>query len=208
LRSALWRIPAPGGVSLLAASGAHLWLNARVQVDLHAAIARAQALLDRPHLNAAAIDVASELCHFSGDLLPGWYDDWLVLERERFHCLRLQVLDRLGEQLCAHGRFGEALRVGLAAVQAEPLRETAHRLVIRSHLEQGNIAEAIRQYQFYERTLACELGAVPSRAMRSLIGSCRNSAQLRRVPAQRAVRGSLKDSQQIARRGHAELSAQ
>jgi DNA-binding SARP family transcriptional activator len=181
LRSALWRIPAPGGVSPLAASGTHLWLNAQVRVDLRTAIARAQSLLDEPGLNAAAIDVANELDHFSGDLLPGWYDDWLVMERERFHCLRLQVLDKLGEQLCAHGRWGDALQVGLAAVQAEPLRETAHRLVMRVHLEQGNIAEAIRQYRFYERTLARELGAVPSGAMRKLIGSCRDRAQLARA---------------------------
>jgi DNA-binding SARP family transcriptional activator len=178
LRSALWRTPAPGGINVLAASGTHLWLNAQIRVDLHAAIARAQILLDEPELNVAAIDVANELHHFSGDLLPGWYDDWLVMERERFHCLRLQVLDKLGEQLCAYGRLGDALRVGLAAVQAEPLRETAHRLVMRVHLEQGNIAEAIRQYQFYERTLARELGAVPSGAMRKLIGSCRDHTYL------------------------------
>src|SRR5262249_30723629 len=95
LRSALWRIPAPRGVSVLAASGTHLWLNAQVRVDLRTAIARAQRLLDQPDLNVAAIDVANELHHFSGDLLPGWYDDWLVMERERFHCLRLQVLDKL-----------------------------------------------------------------------------------------------------------------
>ena len=178
LRSALWRVPAPGGVSLLAASGTHLWLNAHVRVDLRTAIARAQSLLDEPELNGAAIDVAYELYHFSGDLLPGWYDDWLVMERERFHCLRLQVLDKLGEQLLAHGRLGDALQVGLAAVQAEPLRETAHRLVMRVHLAQGNIAEAIRQYQFYARTLARELGAVPSGPMRRLIGSCQDRTQL------------------------------
>lgn len=181
LRSALWRIPAPGGVSILAASGTHLWLDTHVQVDLRAAIARAQQLLDGAWLDLAAIDVTRELGYFSGDLLPGWYEDWLVMERERFHCLRLQVLDRLGDRLCASGRFGDALQVGLAAVQAEPLRETAHRLVIRVHLEQGNIAEAIRQYQFYERTLACELGAVPSEAMRTLIGACRNCTQLTRA---------------------------
>jgi DNA-binding SARP family transcriptional activator len=181
LRSALWRIPAPGGVSLLDASGTHLWLNAQVRVDLHTAIARAQRLLDEPELSTAAIDVTHELYHFSGDLLPGWYDDWLVMERERFHCLRLQVLDKLGEQLCACGRFGDALQVGLAAVQAEPLRETAHRLVMRVHLKQGNIAEAIRQYQFYTRTLARELGAVPSEAMCTLIGTCRDRTQLTRA---------------------------
>lgn len=181
LRSALWRIPAPGGVNILEASNTHVWLNACVQVDLHAAIARARHLLEGTQVDLAVIDVPRELCYFNGDVLPGWYDDWLVMERERFHCLRLQVLDRLGDQLCARGRFGDALQVGLAAVQAEPLRETAHRLVIRVHLEQGNIAEAIRQYKFYECTLTRELGAAPSRAMCALIGSCHDSTQLARA---------------------------
>jgi DNA-binding SARP family transcriptional activator len=178
LRSALWRVPAPGGINVLAASGTHLWLNTRVQVDLRNAIARAYRLLEDGQLVLAGIDVERELRYFSGDLLPSWYDDWLVMERERFHCLRLQVLDKLGDQLCASGRFSDALRVGLAAVQAEPLRETAHRLVVRVHLEQGNIAEAIRQYRFYERLLAHELGAAPSRAMRALVGTCLGRPQL------------------------------
>jgi hypothetical protein len=44
------------------------------------------------------------------------------------------------------GRLDDALQVGLAAAHAEPLRETAYRLVIRIDVEQGNIAQAIRQY--------------------------------------------------------------
>lgn len=181
LRSALWRMPAPGGVSFLAASDTHLWLDTRVRVDLHAAITRAHQLLESAQLDLAVIDVACELRYFSGDLLPGWYDQWLVMERERFHCLRLQVLDKLGDKLCASGRFGDALQVGLAAVHAEPLRETAHRLVVRVHLEQGNIAEAIRQYRFYERLLDRELGAAPSRAMRALVSTCLDRSQLSRA---------------------------
>jgi DNA-binding SARP family transcriptional activator len=172
LRSALWRIPAPGGVQVLAASNTHVWLNPRIEVDIRAITARARALLDGVTPDVAAIDVARELSCYGEDLLAGWYDDWVIMERERFHHLRLQALDRLGESLRACGRLDEALQVGLSAVHAEPLRETAHRLVIRIHLEQGNIAEAIRQYRMYEHMLSRELGALPSPAMRTLIGSC------------------------------------
>jgi DNA-binding SARP family transcriptional activator len=172
LRSALWRVPAPGGVQLLAASNTHVWLNPRIEVDIRAITAHARALLGGVTPDVAAIDVARELCCFGEDLLAGWYDDWVIMERERFHHLRLQALDRLGEGLRISGRLDDALQVGLAAVHAEPLRETAHRLVVRVHLEQGNIAEAIRQYRTYERMLSCELGALPSPAMRTLIDSC------------------------------------
>jgi len=174
LRSALWRIPAPHGANVLAASSTHVWLNARVRVDLHDAIARARSLLSSTQLDLDALNVARELASFGGDLLPGWYEDWLEMERERFHYLRLQVLDKFGDELCAHGRFGDALQMGLAAVQAEPLRESAHRLVIRAHLGQGNVAEAIRQYHCYERMLSDEMGVVPSAAMLALAGSCRD----------------------------------
>ncbi len=174
LRSALWRVPAPRGVNVLAASSTHVWLNTRVWVDLHCAIARARSLLSTAQVDLTALNVARELASFGGDLLPGWDEDWLVMERERFHSLRLQVLDTFGDQLCAHARFGDALQMGLAAVQAEPLRESAHRLVIRAHLGQGNVAEAIRQYQSYERMLSDELGTAPSKAMLALAGSCRD----------------------------------
>jgi DNA-binding SARP family transcriptional activator len=187
LRSALWRTPAPGGVPVLAASNTHLWLDPRVEVDFRAVTARAQALLDDASPSAEVVDVARELCCLNDDLLPGWDDDWVIMERERFHHLRLQALDRMGERLRALGRTGDALQVGLAAVHAEPLRETAHRLVIRVHLDQGNVAEAIRQYRAYERLLAQELGAVPSSVVRTLIEpylrACRETS-----PAPRSAR--------------------
>jgi DNA-binding SARP family transcriptional activator len=172
LRSALWRIPAPGGLNVLVTSGTHVWLNPRVEVDFRATTARARSLLGGINSDVAVIDVARELCSFSDDLLPEWHDDWVIMERESFHHLRLQALDQLGEQLYACGRLGEALQVGLAAVHAEPLRETAHRLVTRVHLEQGNLAEAIRQYRSYEQMLAKDLGAIPSPAMHALVRSC------------------------------------
>ena len=56
--------------------------------------------------------------------------------------------------------------------QSEPLHETAHRLVIRVHLQQGNVAEAIGRFREYKRTLATELGAAPSAAMCRLISPC------------------------------------
>jgi DNA-binding SARP family transcriptional activator len=172
LRSALWRVPAPDGVSVVSASSTHVWLNPGIEVDFRATIAKAHALFDAHTSDAAVIDVARELCSFSDDLLPGWYEDWVIMERERFRYLRLQALDQLGQQLCDRGRYPDALQIALAAIQAEPLHESAHRLVVRVHLEQGNVAEAIGRFREYERTLATELGAVPSTEMYRLVSPC------------------------------------
>jgi DNA-binding SARP family transcriptional activator len=172
LRSALWRTPSPAGIDIVVADATHLQLNPLVEVDFRATIAHAQAILDATTPAIEAIDVARELCSFGDDLLPGWYDDWLSMEREKFHHLRLQALDEVGEALFAAGRLADALQVALASVQTEPLRETSHRLAVRVHVQQGNIAEAIKQYRGYARLLADELGAAPSQAMQSLITPC------------------------------------
>lgn len=171
LRSALWRVPQPDGAPVLRASTTHLWLDARVRVDFRATIARAQQVL-HPHQGVSVIDIARELGAFGADLLLAWCDEWVIMERERFHQLRLDVLDELGTCLADDARYAEALQLGLVAVEAEPLRETAHRLITRIHLEQGNVAQAIRQYRYYEQLLARELGARPSGAMRALLEQC------------------------------------
>jgi DNA-binding SARP family transcriptional activator len=56
---------------------------------------------------------------------PDWYDDWLQMERERFRQLRLHALETLAERFVALGRHAQAIDAALAAVQVDPLRETA-----------------------------------------------------------------------------------
>jgi DNA-binding SARP family transcriptional activator len=50
----------------------------------------------------------------------------------------------------------------------EPLRETAHRVVIRAHAAEGNLVEAHRQYRRFEDLLQRELGVAPSADIRAL----------------------------------------
>src|SRR5262249_48908431 len=99
---------------------------------------------------------------FCDDLLPDWYDDWLVIERERFHQLRLRTLELICDRMTASGQFARALDVGLAAVAGEPLRESAHRALVKVHLAEGNPAEARRQFDLYRRLLNEQLGLAPS----------------------------------------------
>jgi DNA-binding SARP family transcriptional activator len=66
-------------------------------------------------------------------LFPGWYDDWVLLERERLRRLRLHALEVLADKLVREGRYGEAVQATYAAVRTEPLRESAHRAVVRVH---------------------------------------------------------------------------
>ena len=166
LRSALWRLHkvAPG---LVEVPGGALCLARGVQVDVRELTAWAQRMLD-PH--SAVDDAATPDVGLRGELLPGWYDDWVLLERERVRQLRMHALEALAEKLAAAGRYGEAVQAAYSAVVSEPLRESAHRAVVRVHLVEGNVAEAVRAYDSFRAMLAEELGVAPSSQMDRLIG--------------------------------------
>jgi DNA-binding SARP family transcriptional activator len=164
LRSALWRLNQLG-CQLIVAKGSCLAIAPGVRVDLHESTMRARQLLRNQ--DSVIDDLDDSLFH--ADLLPDWYDDWLVIERERFHQLRLRALECVCERLTALGGYAQAVEAGLAAVAAEPLRESAHRALVKVHLAEGNLAEAVRQFQFYRRILQDELGLSPSPQMVELL---------------------------------------
>jgi DNA-binding SARP family transcriptional activator len=164
LRSVLWRLHR-SGLGVIEATDQRLRLGPDVHVDLHEAEALArQALRDDC---AEGLDVDPSL--LAHDLLPDWYDDWVLIERECFRQLRLWALDALCDRLLHEGRLREALEAGLSSVAGEPLRESAHRALVRVHLADGNPGEAIRQYRFCRRLLREHLGIEPSDQMQQLI---------------------------------------
>jgi DNA-binding SARP family transcriptional activator len=173
LRSALWRLRrvAPGMVEV---SGGSVSLAAGVRVDVRELEAWAPRVLDR---QVRGDDVAMPPEELRGQLLPGWSEDWVVLERERLRQLRMHALEALADELVAAGRFGEAVEAAYAAVHEEPLRESAHRAVVRVHLAEGNLAEARRAYESFRAVLADTLGVAPTPSMTALL------AQARRRPA-------------------------
>jgi DNA-binding SARP family transcriptional activator len=168
LRTALWRLrQLPCG--LVDATPTHLSLATRVEVDLHRAreIAhRLRDLVDDWHEDDVETIVRA------GELLPDWYDDWVVIERERFRQARLHALEALCHALARRGRYESAIDAGLAAVAGEPLRESAHRAVILVHLAEGNRGEALRQYEFCRRLLKEQLGLEPSIELERLRARC------------------------------------
>lgn len=165
LRATLERIRLPGP-TLIDSTAAHLRLGPDVSVDFRDAIDGARMLL-RPH--GEVVDGDFEEFLMSGDVLPGWPEDWVVIERERLRQLRLHALEALCRRLTAAGRLAEAIDVGLAAVAADPLRESAHRVLIQAHLTEGNRAEAVRQCELYRELLWNGLGVSPSTQLKALM---------------------------------------
>lgn len=168
LRSTLARTP-DAVRSVLSVSGSELALVDEVEVDVRDALALAQRLLDEV-APAPSDDVGADAIELlSNDLLPGWLDEWVVPEAEEWRQLRLHALEALVDRLIAASRFSDAAGAAMAAIKAEPLRESAHAALIRVHLAESNQSEALRQFERYRLLLRSELGIEPTARISELI---------------------------------------
>ncbi|MFD9030635.1 BTAD domain-containing putative transcriptional regulator [Streptomyces sp. NPDC059567] len=102
-------------------------------------------------------------------MLPGWDDEWLLLERERWDQLRLYALEALAQRFQSEGRHLSALQTSLVAASIDPYRETPHRIAVEVHLAEGNPACAVKRYHDYRRLLQAELKVAPSDRLTRLV---------------------------------------
>ena len=165
LRTALWRLQQLGA-PVIATSGEKLSLAKDVLVDVAELVRSARLPYYTEDDRRTTADL---LLDGPAELLPGWFDDWVLIERERLRQLCLHALEDLAEHRLRSGRYGDAVEATLAAMRAEPLRESPYRLLIEIHIAEGNYSEAVQAYRSYRALLDRELGVAPSPAIRSLI---------------------------------------
>jgi DNA-binding SARP family transcriptional activator len=176
LRSALARLEGAGR-RILDVGATEVRLSQDAGVDIEEARSLARRVLD-PDTPTPAQDLSADSVEsLAVDLLPGWYDDWVVQEAEEWHQLRLHALEALAEEFITAGRFADAVAAAGVAVRAEPLRESSHAALIRAHLAEGNQAEALRDYDRYENLLDTELGLRPTPLVSDLVAGLRAVAQ-------------------------------
>ncbi len=157
------------GLDLVDERDGMLSLCPNVRVDVAESLATAAWISSMPAAVAVPLDeVAAEVRRW-GDLLPGWSDDHILIERERVRRIRLRALEELAERSLRDGRARDAIEAASAAVEAEPLRERAWSALIRAHLAAGDAPGAIRRYAAFHRLLFGELRRVPSIDLEDLV---------------------------------------
>jgi DNA-binding SARP family transcriptional activator len=162
-------------------------LDPAVAVDLDEAMALVRALAAVPgHPDTAPADAAAATALLSADVLPDWSEAWLAVERERFRQIRLNALEELSSALTAAGRFREAVDTAREAVRTAPSRESARRALIEAHLAQGDIAEAVAEYDEYQELLRSSVGAPAAFGFEGAFGL---DSLLPPVPAWPVLRG-------------------
>lgn len=111
---------------------------------------------------AAAVDL------YRGDFLAGFYEEWLFEEQERLRETYLSTLGRLVRLLKSHADYERALGYAKRMVMQNPLREDAHREVMRLCFLVGRSNEALLQYERCVSILDEEFGTLPSPATSAL----------------------------------------
>jgi DNA-binding SARP family transcriptional activator len=99
LRSTMWRARLPDGSTILEVSGSLIGISPHIELDVR----EIEALKAPAIVAMCARDQCFAYERLFEELLPGWYDDWVILERERLAQLQLRIAECVAVTLAAHG---------------------------------------------------------------------------------------------------------
>jgi predicted ATPase/DNA-binding SARP family transcriptional activator len=110
---------------------------------------------------------------YQGDLLPGFYEDWILTERDRLRDLYLSTLRKVVKGYAEIREYECAIEYSHRMVQTDPLREGAYHNLMRLYLAVGRPQDALHQYETLEHLLRKELQISPSAPLRELADKLR-----------------------------------
>jgi len=113
------------------------------------------------------------LSAYGGELLPGFYEEWVTLEREHLQSAFERKLGRLLDCLLTERRWDEVLAWGERWIATGGTPEPAYRALMQAHAGLGNQAGAAAQYHRCVESLSMELGVEPSKKTRELFDQIR-----------------------------------
>ncbi|MDY6878332.1 MAG: BTAD domain-containing putative transcriptional regulator [Chloroflexota bacterium] len=95
----------------------------------------------------SADDLIEAVSVYQGELLPGFYDEWVTLERERLQAVFERKMQLLLERLVEAGRWSEVLEWGERWTALGHTPEPAYRALMVAHNGLGDLASAAAVYQ-------------------------------------------------------------
>jgi len=122
---------------------------------------------------------------YQGEFLEGFvvrnapaFEEWALLQRERFHGLALQGLHTLSAYYAAQGKAGcpAGIRYTRRLLRLEPWCEKAHRQLMELLARSGQRGAALAQYKQCCQTLAAEFGIQPMAETTALFERIRAAA--------------------------------
>ena len=127
------------------------------------------AVLDGPIPDgASADDLIRVVSLYRGELLPGFYQEWVVAERERLRSVVERKLNTLLNQLTEAQRWVEVLQWGEQWIALSRSPEPAFRALMAAHHGLGDHAGVAATFQRCAHALRGDLGVEPSAQTREL----------------------------------------
>jgi DNA-binding SARP family transcriptional activator len=99
---------------------------------------------------------------YQGDLLADFYDDWILIERERYCQKYLDSLLQVTQELRSQSEYDKAIAFARTALAQDPANERAHQQLMFCYLASGDRTAALKQYEECRRLLQEELAVKPS----------------------------------------------
>jgi len=119
---------------------------------------------------------------YRGDLLEGWYQEWCMIERERFQSMYLLLLSKLVQYCELHQEWEMGLVYGEKLLRHDRAYERTHRQLMRLYFLAGDRTAALRQFQRCATALKEELGVEPSARTLQLYEQIRTGRLRRPLP--------------------------
>lgn len=174
LRQALWHLHAAlnsdngNGTGVLLVENDWLSLNPLSKLwtdvaDFEHAFAGAEGIAGRQLEPNQAQALRKAVSLYSDDLLPGYYQDWILFERERLQNMYLLMLDKLIVYLQFQGEYEVAQGYAATILRYDPARERTHRQLMHLYSLAGDRTSALRQFERCALALKQELGVKPER---------------------------------------------
>jgi non-specific serine/threonine protein kinase len=111
--------------------------------------------------NASAKDLAAVLSVYAGELLPGFYEDWVLLEREHVQSVFENKMARLLSLLQGESRWLDVLKWGEKWISLGQKPEPAFRALMKAHAAKGDMSRVAAVYERCVKSLK-EFGIEPS----------------------------------------------
>jgi non-specific serine/threonine protein kinase len=158
LRTALATVRQQVSPDLLYTDRDHVQLNPAypLWVDLHQLLALESGL---DHSGADLLQ--AKLALWQGELLDGFYDEWIAAEREHYRTRLLKLFLQITQSLRAASEYAQAIAVAQRVLAFEPSNEHAHQHLMFCYVASGDRPAALRQYEQCTRALRDDLDAPP-----------------------------------------------
>jgi predicted ATPase/DNA-binding SARP family transcriptional activator len=179
LRQALWRIRKTLGEHTVEENvylqANHFSITFNLDASYRFDVKR---LEDKLSGRASSEDLIAALEEYAGDLLPGFYEDWVTLERERLRAEYERKLHRLLEVLMQEARWEELLEWGERWIVLGGSPEPAYRAIMVGHYGLGDSANAQHAYDRCVESLRTGLSIEPTEETVSLHERIKNREPL------------------------------